>query len=310
MLLRTVRIDFNDCAIANDGFAAVNINVRGTQLEGGELSGYVEANQIGSAVFMGTFMSKRSLFTGGRMPGMIPFVFMASGDSYYQGGPSYGRELCGYKEDCDETHVAWQGEMCCTYLPREQFKAHLIQCGAHNALERFASTHSTMLCAAGTQLMERQFRQGLAGELKSDSQVYSLMTTLLEQAEIPRPNEEGCKNEPMLREFVQLAHENAAGEPLALAEVAQMLHVGKSTLRRACTDAYGMSVVGLMRRVRLEQCRLAFVKPGKATTVESVRRKYRFTNKGRFARLYQEAFGELPSETYMRGQGQLKLKGI
>ena len=71
-----------------------------------------------------------------------------------------------------------------------------------------------------------------------------------------------------------------------------------------------MSVVALMRKVRLEQCRLSFLKPQGLTSVESVMRRYRFTNRNRFAAMYREAFGELPSDSYQRGQGQLKLKGL
>jgi len=305
-----VRFEFADCGRANDGLSSLGFEAKGTQLEGGELKGCFEANRIGSAFFLSAFLSKRTLFTGQKMPGMSTFCFMASGDSYYQGGSSYGGDLCGYKAGVPDMHCAWNGRLCSTYLPAGEFKAYLLQCGAHNAYERFTETFSTQLCGAGVQLMQRQFEQGLNGQLKSDAQVFSLLATLLEQAETPRPAEEGCRNLPLLREFVQFAHDNAANEPLTLAEVSQMLHVGSSTLKRACTDAYGMSVIGLMRQVRLEQCRLSFLKPEPGATVDSVRKKYRFTTKSRFARMYKESFGELPSESFMRGQGQLRIKGI
>ena len=77
----------------------------------------------------------------------------------------------------------------------------------------------------------------------------------------------------MLRQFVQIAHDEAAQDPLSLAEVCQMLHVGKSTLAAACKDAYGMSVVALMRKVRLEQCRMALIKPKGLTLLRSVMRQ-------------------------------------
>ena len=108
---------------------------------------------------------------------------------------------------------------------------------------------------------------------------------------------------PMLRQFVQLAHDMAAEEPLTLPEVAKMIHVGKSTLSAACTETYGLSVMALMRQVRLEQCRMALLKPNRETTVETVMRKYRFNNRARFARTYKEAFGELPSAALQRGLG-------
>ena len=58
------RINFQDLGVANEAFARINIDVRGVQLDGGELNGFVEATQVEDAVFMGSFMSHRSLFTG------------------------------------------------------------------------------------------------------------------------------------------------------------------------------------------------------------------------------------------------------
>ena len=59
------RIDFQDLGVANEAFGLINIDVRGVQLDGGELEGFVEATQVEDAVMMGSFMSQRSLFVGG-----------------------------------------------------------------------------------------------------------------------------------------------------------------------------------------------------------------------------------------------------
>ena len=103
------RIDFQDLGVANEAFGLINIDVRGVQLDGGELEGFVEATQVEDAVMMGSFMSQRSLFVGSRMPGMTPFCWMRTGDSYYQAGPSYGGELCGFNDHVQDTHCAWTG---------------------------------------------------------------------------------------------------------------------------------------------------------------------------------------------------------
>ena len=305
-----MRIDFTDCGVANEAFSAININVRGVQLDGGELKGHVEANQCGDAVFMGSFMSHRSLFTGGRMAGFTPFCWMHTGDSYYQGGPSFGGELCGFMDGINDTHVAWNGELRAVYLPTAKARAYLLEVNALKGLDVMQSLNRLMLGVAELGALNRLYEAGVAGTLKDASQAYGLIATLLEQPVEPIQSEQSCKNEPMLKQFVQIAHDEAEANPLSLAEVCQMLHVGKSTLSAACKEAYGMSVVALMRKVRLEQCRLAFLKPQGLTSVESVMRRYRFTNRNRFAAMYREAFGELPSDSYQRGQGQLKLKGL
>ena len=156
--------------------------------------------------------------------------------------------------------------------------------------------------------MRQQFERSLSGAVKTDAQILSMLVTLLESGTEPHPWEQELM--PMLRQFVQLAHDTAEEEPLTLPEVAKMIHVGRSTLSAACTETYGLSVMALMRQVRLEQCRMALLKPNRGTTVETVMRKYRFNNRARFARTYKEAFGELPSAALQRGCGQLRIKGI
>ena len=170
-------------------------------------------------------------------------------------------------------------------------EATMIQCGANNALERFYSTNFTTLCPTSSSFMRQQFERSLGGAVKTDAQILSMLVTLLESGTEPHPWEQELKNVPMLRQFVQLAHDTAEEEPLTLPEVAKMIHVGRSTLSAACTETYGLSVMALMRQVRLEQCRMALLKPNRKTTVETVMRKYRFNNRARFAKTYKEAFG-------------------
>ena len=157
--------------------------------------------------------------------------------------------------------------------------------------------------------MQSHVRSGLSGRSRRKRRSSRLIATLLESGTEPKPMGSRAKNVPMLRQFVQMAHDKQLKTRCRLAEVSQMMHVGKSTLSAACKDTYGMSVVALMRKVRLEQCRMALIKPEAATTVRSVMTKYRFTNQNRFAKTYKDAFGELPSETYMRGQGPVKTAG-
>ena len=158
--------------------------------------------------------------------------------------------------------------------------------------------------------MRQQFERSLGGAVKTEAQILSMMVTLLEGGTEPQPWEQELKNVPMLRQFVQLAHDTAKEEPLTLPEVAKMMHIGKSTLSASCTETYGLSVMALMRQVRLEQCRMALLKPERGTTVDTVMRKYRFNNRARFAATYRDAFGELPSAALQRGFGQLRIEGI
>lgn len=60
---------------------------------------------------------------------------------------------------------------------------------------------------------------------------------------------------------------------------------------------YGVSPMVYVRTVRLRRARDLLASPGPGTSVTSVSFRCGFSNLGRFSRDYQEAFGELPSET-------------
>ena len=249
--------------------------------------------------------SHRLLFVGEPVPGTVPFAFN-SGGAYFHGDTAGETDICGYQKGIRDTHCHWEGDMNLWLVSPDLVEATMHECGAMNALERFHSTNYTTLCSASAAFMRQQFERSLGGAVKTEAQILSMMVTLLEGGTEPLPWEQELKNVPMLRQFVQLAHDTAEEEPLTLPAVAKMMHIGKSTLSAACTETYGLSVMALMRQVRLEQCRMALLKPDRGTTVDTVMRKYRFNNRARFAATYRDAFGELPSAALQRGFGQLR----
>jgi len=305
------RIDFQDLGVANEAFGLINIDVRGVQLEGGDLDGFVEATQVEDAVMMGSFMSQRSLFVGGRMPGMTPFCWMRTGDSYYQAGPSYGGELCGFNEHVEDTHCAWTGNLEAVYLPTAKFKAYCLEVNALKALDRLDNLNRVPMSLSNMASIQRQFRAGQDGQLTTSAGLYGFLVTLLEDPEDQPAWQQHCKNTEMLKQFVQLSHDHADDvPPLQLSDVYKMLPTSRSTLAAATREVYGLAPKELMRRVRLEQCRMSFLKPNRGTKVETTMRRYGFTNRKAFADHYRKVYQELPSAALERGFGQLRIKGI
>ena len=64
-----MRLDFGDCGVANEALSQVGYNVRGAQLDGGELKGSIQVNQIESMLAMRIHASHRLLFVGEPVPG-------------------------------------------------------------------------------------------------------------------------------------------------------------------------------------------------------------------------------------------------
>lgn len=293
-----MRLDFQNCGQANEGFGQLKINVQGTQLEVGKLRGTIEATFLDDCIFMSSFVDRRTLFTGGRMPGMTPLCFMARGsESYYHGDTSQGGELCGFSNRHTDTHVHWIGELCVTYLPTRRLQAYLHSIGAHVALDRMDNINGLRLSRVNARSLERMFRRGLAGDLVTADQVYGRVAMLLEEPVEHEPEAWDPKRDMVLRMLVQLAHENAKQKPLSVPEIVNALGLSQSqekTLRRKCKEAYGMGIAQLVKRVRLEQARLSIMKDG--LNVSGAARRHHFVDQGKFSKDYKKVYGLLPNE--------------
>ena len=289
----SLRLEFDSATAAAEGFRGVGLGVQAVQLESGSLDGVLEVGQQGSVLFLRSYLRARTLFTGDKMPGYRPFCWMSGGgSSYFQAGTSSGGELCGFMDGRTEAHCHFNGVLNIIYLREDYFKGYFLANRAFKALDRVESCDklpiSPQLLTSAQALMEK----GLQGKLADEHQVYSLITTALEEPQDVVRGLADCKNVESLHRLVELAHETASGEPLSLSEVCKMLLVSRSTLSAACKESYGLSVGSLLRMVRLEQCRIALREGG---SVAEVMKRYRFSNRGSFARYYKAAFGELPS---------------
>ena len=294
------KVEFSDCGQAAERFQQVGLDVQAVQLVGGELRGTLEAASLGTVLFLRSNMSHRTLFAGEKMYGYRPFCWMSGGgSSYYQAGTSEGGELCGFMDGRTEAHCHWDGTLNFVYLSEKYFKGYFLASRAYKALDRIEHCDKLPLSPHGLQSLKRLHRHGLEGRLQDEDQVYSLVTSLLEEPDEVITGLSECKNQSLLKRLVELAHETAEGEPLKLPDICKMLYASRSTLSAACLESYGVSVGSLMRLARLEQCRIAL---GQGMSVGQVMKKYRFTNRARFAAYYKAAFGVLPS-------GQIELFG-
>jgi len=87
------------------------------------------------------------------------------------------------------------------------------------------------------------------------------------------------------------------GEPIALADLAAVAGCGYRTLQAAFNEAYGMSPMSYLRRIRLQKAHAEFLSGIKSGTISEIAQKWGFVHMGRFAQSYAREFGERPSET-------------
>jgi transcriptional regulator GlxA family with amidase domain len=93
--------------------------------------------------------------------------------------------------------------------------------------------------------------------------------------------------------------------PLRTSELCGLIGVSERTLRSCCAEFLGISPSCYVLLRRLQQARFALREADPATTsVAEIARACGFTQFGRFAWVYQTAFGETPSTTLRRLPGQ------
>jgi AraC-like DNA-binding protein len=92
--------------------------------------------------------------------------------------------------------------------------------------------------------------------------------------------------------------------PLRISELCELIGVSRPTLRSCCADFLGVgpSRYLLLRRLKLVRIALRDADPDTASVAQLARR-YGFMQRGRFAGVYQAAFGEIPSATLQRTPG-------
>ena len=83
-------------------------------------------------------------------------------------------------------------------------------------------------------------------------------------------------------------------------QVSGRLGISSRSLRDRVHDQCGTSPAKFLRRVRLQRVRSALLAANAGITVTDVAVSLGFYQLGRFARLYRDQFGELPSETLRR----------
>ena len=85
-------------------------------------------------------------------------------------------------------------------------------------------------------------------------------------------------------------------ESVTLAEAAACAGCSVRALQLAFRRCRGMTPMAALRRIRLEAARAALARADAPASIRAIAAAYRFTNPGRFARLFKEVFGQSPTE--------------
>lgn len=92
--------------------------------------------------------------------------------------------------------------------------------------------------------------------------------------------------------------------PLTVEILAGAIDASVRSIFKTFSEHRGYSPMEFLREVRLREARGMLQNPSASTTVTAVGLACGFVNLGHFARYFQAAFGELPSETLARAKGR------
>lgn len=128
------------------------------------------------------------------------------------------------------------------------------------------------------------------------------MSAIADCMAIPEPPYDPAYHTRMriIQQFEEILDENEY-RPVYLTQVCMTLGVSERTLRRHCNDQFGMGPRHFLtyRRLNLVQRALSRADPT-TNKVATIAKEFGFTQLGRFSKVYQALFKELPSSTLGR----------
>jgi AraC-like DNA-binding protein len=165
-------------------------------------------------------------------------------------------------------------------------------CGSGAQLHRLFCAAIGMARARPGHVTEADAAHGL------EQQLIQLLVECLPTKPMMMPP---CRAQHVMGRFEELVRSRLEGD-LSLAQISAALNVPERSLRKYCEDHLGLSPMSYARLHRMQQVnRLLREAASPAINVAAAAAHFGFRNPGRFAGVYRELYGELPSRTRRRG---------
>ncbi len=133
--------------------------------------------------------------------------------------------------------------------------------------------------------------------LHAEARLVALIADLiLRRGAVPRGQEVSAARIAELEAWV----DSHLDEPLTIGRLCAVSGVGERTLQKAFLSRRGVSPMRFVAERRLAAARERLLRAGPRDEVTRVAVELGFGHVGRFAQLYRQAFGEVPSETLKR----------
>ena len=116
---------------------------------------------------------------------------------------------------------------------------------------------------------------------------------------------EALHNRARIARAVLELMEDRRDDPPTITEMCALVGARERTLYLSCMEAFGRPPAQLLLELRLNAVQRALTHPETGTSVTGTAAHFGFVHFGRFAGIYRQRFGELPSTTLAKSLGQM-----
>ena len=204
-------------------------------------------------------------------------------------------------------------KLCCMSLKWNILQKRINKLNAFNAYARLEECIGIDSDDNASMQLKKLFNNHFSGKISTNTNsFYDLAIIFLENGNSGSTlHSHRCETTDLVEDMVKLIHEDRDGmPPITLDEITEYLNSSTDSLNRTCQKMCNMDVIELVRRVRLEQTRKAYLTPHSSTGLKEFTKKrtalyYGFKNWKKFEASYAIYFGETPSQTIDRSNKNL-----
>lgn len=194
--------------------------------------------------------------------------------------------------------------LCCMSLKWEKLKGQIDKMKAYNAFAKLEECVGIDSEGAASTQLKKLFGKHFKHGVKYAEPFYDLAIAFLEDSGSGENIFTSRSDQTdLIEDLVKLLHEDRPGlPPLTISQITQYLDLEERSLSEVCRSSFGMSILELIKSIRLEQVKKSYSNPHvpeglRRFTMKKNALYYGFQNWNAFERLYFKTFCESPEQT-------------
>ena len=298
-------------------FSLIGKSFDAVQLSHGRLRGNFKVANLGNIVLLELQTNQHLLLNGERGPDCMSFCLEASGradECRLFNIPIAPFSLNGFRQGQIESHFQLSANTTTflAILSTRRFNAFLSHCDSEHIIEKLQSNNAMQIDPSLHADFRKKFQYLLECQPRTPQQrrqttnhLYTAFLNAITEKSKPKYlTFSPSPRQKLAKEFVDWGFKNA-DQDFSLDQISESLFASRRTLIQGTKESFNMGPMEMMKRVRLEQVNWILRTPEARLeknfrTISEIAQFYGFQSRGHFAKAYQQAFEESPSETWLK----------